>query len=229
MNRVFSKLALGAGTILLCLLIGCMSPAHAATPIPLTTPAGVCEFQATKVTAVGGAFAAQGEWGPGCPGYVSPVRQPPAGNCTATAGLTRNTSLTRFDQVWGAFPGKSGIKTFQIPRGQYIALEFTVPATMTPQTIGKFSNLSTGTSASFSTTITSCPGDFSTAPVRCALSANSEGNLPFVINYAGGNRCPLLTGGTYYLNIVHRPIGASAVTSCAVASCSATIKNAPGQ
>jgi len=246
MNRMLSKLALGAGATLLCLLVGCVSPAYAAMPIPLTTPSGVCQFQASKVTATAGAFSAQGEWGPGCPGYVAQTPQPPAGtvDCTAVTlptGLTRlsrvsvgssNLDATKLAAIYGSWPGLAGPKTFVIPRSTYLALEFTVPEGTTPQTLHKFASLSTGTSATFSMSVSACPGDFrSMAQLMkgCGLSGNSEGNLGAIVDYAGGNRCNLHVGKRYFLNVIHAPLGAASSSSCKASTCSATIKNGPGQ
>jgi len=246
MNRMFSKLALVAGVVLLCLLVGYVSPTNAATPIPLTTPSGVCQFQASKVTAIAGAFSAQGEWGPGCPGYVAPTPQPPAGavDCTAakpSPDLTRlsrvaigssNLDATKLSAIYGTWPGLAGPKTFVIPRSTYLALEFTVPEGTSPQTLHKFASLSTGTSATFSMSVSTCPGDFrgmAQLMKGCGLSGNSEGNLGAIVDYAGGNRCNLHIGQRYFLNVIHAPLGAASSSSCKASTCSATIKNGPGQ
>lgn len=226
--------------------VAALGQAQAATPIPLTTSAGVCEFQAAKVTANGGAFAAQGEWGPGCPGYVAPTPQPPAGtvDCTAAkppadlARLSRvsvsgsNIEATKLSNVYGDWPGRAGPKTFVIPRGTYLALEFTMPEGTSPQTLHKFASLFTGTTATFSMSVSACPGDFRSLVQQakgCGLSGNSEGNLVTIVDYAGGNRCNLHAGQRYYLNVIHAPLGAASSSSCRASTCSATIKNGPGQ
>lgn len=237
-------LCFGAAMLVVC--AAALSPVQAATPIPLTTPAGVCQFQATKVTAVAGAFSAQGEWGPGCPGYVAPTPQPPAGtvDCTAATpptGLTRlsrvavgsaNLDATKLAAIYGAWPGLAGPKTFVIPRSTYLALEFSVPEGTSPQTLHKFASLFTGTSATFSMSVSTCPGDFRSLAQQakgCGLSGNSEGNLGAVVDYASGNRCNLRAGQRYYLNVIHAPLGASSASSCKASTCSATVKNGPGQ
>lgn len=230
--------------VLSCLLVIAGAPAFAATPVALAFPGGVCVFQANKITAAAGTFSAEGTWGPGCPGYVTPPPPSSAGDCTQASpspGLTRLTRVTagsatydalHFASLYGAFPGTTALRTLRLPKNTYIALEFTVPLVMAPRTLGKFSNLSTGTSATFSETITRCPGDFRPAAALgtgCGLSTASEGNLSFIVDYAGGQRCNLAPGGRYYLNVIHAPLGAATASTCKASVCTATIKNAPGQ
>jgi len=243
MRDMFKSLAFIAGTILLCLFAGRVSPTYAAIPITLTTPSGMCQFQATKVTAVANVFAAEGAWGPGCPGYVVPT-PPGSVDCAAAkppAGLTRlarvavsgvSLDATKLAAIYGAWPGLAGPKTFVIPRSTYLALEFTVPEGTSPQALHKFASLFTGTSATFSMSVSTCPGDFRSLAQQakgCGLSGNSEGNLGTVVDYVGGNRCNLHAGQRYYLNVVHAPLGAANSSSCKAATCSATVKNGPGQ
>lgn len=244
MRDTFKSVVFIVGAILLCLFVGCVSPAYAAIPITLTTPGGVCQFQATKVTAVANVFSAEGVWGPGCPGYAAPTPPVSAVDCSKVApppGLTRltrvvangaNLDALKLATLYGAFPGMSGFKTLTLPKHSYLALEFTVPLAMAPKSIGKFSNLSTGTSAPFSETLSPCPGDFRALielGKGCGLSMNAEGNLSFVIDYAGGNKCNLKPGARYYLNVIHAPLGHAGSSTCSTSECTATIKNAPGQ
>jgi len=226
-------------TFLLCLLsletttiYGFMGEASASSALTLkySNKTKQCSFNLTTTPEKLPENTYIGEFGEGCPGYIPPEPPiPPPPSCTPTPGLTRNLQFTTFAQVYGAFPGNAAIKTFSIQKNQYIALGFTVPNLITPQTIGKFSNLSTGTSASFSTTITECAGDFTTYPTKCGLSKSSEGNLPWVADYNGGTRCPLIHGKTYYFNILSGPLGTGQPSTCGASICSATIKNAPNQ
>ena len=199
-----------------------------------------------QVTASAGAFSAQGEWGPGCPGYVAPPASQPPGtvDCTAAkppAELTRlnrvsvsgsSLDATKLASIYGVWPGLAGPKTFVIPRSTYLALEFTVPNDTPAQTLHKFASLFTGSSATFSMSVSACPGDFRGVAQQakgCGLSGNSEGNLGAIVDYAGGNRCNLHAGQRYYLNVIHAPLGAASSSSCKASTCSATIKNGPGQ
>jgi len=246
MRDTLKSLAFIASAILLCLFAGCVSPTYAAMPITLTTPGGVCQFQAAKVTAVANIFAAEGVWGPGCPGYIAPIppTSPGSVDCAAakpSVDLTRlarvtvggvSLDATKLAVIYGAWPGLASPKTFVIPRSTYLALEFTLPEGTSPQTLHKFASLFTGTSATFSMSVSECPGDFRSLAQQakgCGLSGNSEGNLGVVVDYAGGNRCNLHAGQRYYLNVVHAPLGVASSSSCKASTCSATIKNGPGQ
>ena len=135
MTSILSKLALSAGSIVLCLLVGCVSDAYASTPITLNYANGVCTFNATKITPAGASFVADGAFGPGCPGYVAPP-PPPVGEADCSklpppVGLTRlarvtvngsqNLDATKLASLYGQFPGVSGPKTLTLPRNTYAA------------------------------------------------------------------------------------------------------------
>jgi putative hemolysin len=219
-------------TLLATLLAACgAAPAFAATPIPLTTPAGVCQFQATAVTAVPDAFAATGNFGPGCPGYVAPPDTGGGGlpaNCpTLAAGrlgagsvkfvagnVTKTVDLMHYDGLFGSAPGSSGVTpwpglggnviTVSLNATQYVALEFTTPANMAPTRTGNWTFTQTGSTGQSAASLSQCPGDFSPSSTYCY----SQGGEGAGVAYAGKPSvftCQIKPGTRYYLNLRMAP------------------------
>lgn len=192
--KLFRYFAGVAGALFIALAAGCVAPAYAATPIPLTTPAGVCQFQADSYTT--SPLSARGSFGPGCPGYVAP---PPSGgalpgSCPPPVFAQRQIQVnTKFgqngapalkttgDQIFnfGAttattpFPwvGNRSV-TLGANANQYIAIPFDVPANLPPRYAGQFGFFDTNYLGSppfpdgngAAYSVSTCPGDFSVPP-----------------------------------------------------------------
>lgn len=104
--------------------------ARAATTVTLTTPAGVCHFEAASFTST--PPGAVGTFGVGCPGYVPPDQPPvnPPTACGAVppgrissirekfipSNLTRTIDATNYDALFGTVPGTGGAPGYAPPR-----------------------------------------------------------------------------------------------------------------
>jgi hypothetical protein len=183
------------------------------------------------------------------------VEPPVASGCVAPGGLTRLTSgtvkyntgasritdLTLFENVFGhdqeggplrLFPGTRNInQRIMIPRNNYVALKFTVPANFNSQTMGQFRLEETDPGAStMSLTISKSCGDFATTPTlpmtdKCILNGGPLNSALTWGNVGLTARCQLQAGETYYLNIIHARLGTITTPACPGTSCGNVIQN----
>lgn len=220
--------------------------------VPLTLPAlGNYHFQisctrngsAVTATSFVDTTVSSGQVDPQCSNITTPGLTRVTSASVAYVGYSPATlGVTQFAPLFGLprnspqgttpvdFPGLQITRTFTIPKGQYIAVEFTVPNNIGVTTNGVFKNVFTGTNASFSTTLSKCPGDFRTPAqleAGCYVDNNSEGNLNYVTNTASAYKCDLKSGEKWYLNIISAPLSNPTQSNCAGSSCAATVANYP--
>ncbi|WP_395374054.1 hypothetical protein [Marinicella sp. W31] len=125
---------------------------------------------------------------------------------------------------WGQATGASNI--FALMRNQYSAQEFISPDTdISKRLIFENGRPSEGGIASYTATISTCPGDFSDhlGQVRCKVSGQTP-TLRWATNPAANpnTTCILDKDTTYYLNIVHSVNEASDYTASSCANSFAT-------
>lgn len=152
---------------------------------------------------------------------------------------SRETDLTKYENVFGynivnnelkLFPGTANLnQRLYIPSGYYVALQFTVPATMPLATYGqyRFEETQPQTSpARMSYTISRQCGDFSTTNNPTCVMNNGPPNSSLFWGYDPSNTrlCQLTPGQTYYLNIVHAPLSNITSSYCG-GHCGNTIQN----
>lgn len=220
-------------------------------PITIST-AGSYTFQitcsrtgsaTTATSAVATSVSAGQQADPQCSGITAAGVTRATSASVAYVGYAGTTmGVTQFAPLFGLlrnapqgttpvdFPGLQITRTFQIPKGQYISIEFTVPNDIGVTSNGIFKHLSTGSSSSFSSTLSKCPGDFR-APQEltagCYVSSNSEANLNYVTNVNSAQKCSLKSGEKWYLNVISAPLGTPTQSHCAATSCTATVANYP--
>lgn len=175
-------------------------------------------------------------------------------NCVNNAGIQRltfgrvqyndtsgrDTDLTLFENVFGhnpggesrLFPGTANInQRIMIPRNQYVSLKFTVPANFPNGTYGQFRFEETQPATlRMSFTISKTCGDFSAAPVAPLNAGCIMNNGPVNSTLAWGyflgatTLCPVAPGETYYMNIIHAPLGNLTNSGC-TGTCGNTIQS----
>lgn len=154
----------------------------------------------------------------------------------------RDIDLTLFENVFGhnpggdprPFPGTANInQRIYIPRNQYVSLKFTVPANLPNQTYGQFRFEETQPAAlRMSITISKTCGDFADTAAfpltsRCVVFNNGAVNSTVLWGYYAGasSLCQLVPGESYYLNIIHAPLGSTVTNSSCTGTCGNTIQN----
>lgn len=179
-------------------------------------------------------------------------------SCVAPAGLTRLTSAyvafsntvgrtadaTQFSAIFGYFDDVTPLRPFPgtvnlnqrifIPHNSYVALEFTVPATLSTPTLGKFRLEKTDLQApTMSWTISKSCGDFSATPVPPMTAACIKNGAPSGTSlfWSVGPEipafCRLQPGETYYLNILHASLATPLTSTCTEpGACGNTLQNA---
>lgn len=181
------------------------------------------------------------------------VTNPTPTGCNAPAGLrrhvygtvaynntvSRDTDLTKFENVFGhnlvtpelrMFPGTANLnQRVYIPRGYYVSLQFTVPATMPVATYGLFRFEETQPQtvpARMSFVISKQCGDF-TASVSPKCVADGPVNSAVMWGYDPGktHMCALIPGETYFLNIVHASLTTPGTSTCQMGTCGNTMQH----
>jgi hypothetical protein len=175
------------------------------------------------------------------------VVPPVTGACVAPVGLSRlndayvefnytvdngrTTPATQFASIFGYFDEATPLKPFPgtvnlnqrifLAHNHYVALEFTVPATLSTQTYGRFRFEETTPQAStMSWTISKACGDFGTTPTApmtqaCIINGGAPGaGLPWSIGTTVPGFCRLERGQTYYLNLVHASLTTPLLSTC---------------
>jgi len=181
---------------------------------------------------------------------------PPAG-CIAPSGLTRLTSgtvkyndgasrtsdLTLFENVFGHDPNGGSLRTFpgtmnltqriMMPKNNYVALKFTVPANFNSATQGGYRNEETNQPdrpSTLSMTVSKSCGDFNVTPTapmtaKCILNGGALSSALAWGNTGLTSRCELQAGETYYLNILYAPLSTPTTSACSLPTCSNPIQN----
>jgi hypothetical protein len=146
----------------------------------------------------------------------------PAGRITSmylavgsyTGGGRKLVDVTTADNVFGyytwnssrlSYPWKNDYTILEYPRtvGAYTASKFTVPLTTPNNQWGIFGKLATLPGPQFDFSISTRCGDFSPAAQQCfALQQFNNGNMlgDRLPGYPAPSLCPLVPGGTYYIN-----------------------------
>lgn len=156
---------------------------------------------------------------------------------------SRETDLTLYENVFGhnisggpprIFPGTANLnQRIMIPRNQYVALKFTVPVALPNQTWGQYRFEETQQQTPrMSFTISKSCGDFSptaTPPLTTAQCVINNGAVNSTLGwgyYLGATTlCQLVPGESYYLNIIHAPLGSNVTNSHCTGTCGNTMQS----
>lgn len=221
--------------LLLASAIAAFSSAANAAPYEITlynnsgtVPLKFCA-DSSQVSSAYSGFIARNVLSGACSSTTPPGNIVPPGRATVSnigyvpgTGTPRyNVDITKYDNVFGhasstdtlvTFPGRatSAPTIIQFPMGGYVALEFTVPATINPTTWGQISLQDYNQGTQVVSTISTSPGDFSITSGWCASTIGQGAPLPrWSVN---GRYCALVPGHTYYLNIKPLSPGKGTVT-----------------
>lgn len=239
MNRLIAILVAA-----IVVVAGLCSLANAATPVKLTTPGGVCTFQADSFVA--SPPSAAGTWGVGCPGYVAPPDTGGGGNPVAcgtpvpgrfVVGMkfipsNLASSASDYGDLFGwAPPGNQSVQTawpgiasasvivLTFPNATgYAALKFHTPAGMSLKRSGSWTFTQTGSTVAGNVSVSPCPGVFDATSQKYCWANGGEGQGVSYGN-AGAKAaftCGLVPNTDYYLNLRASPGSACAGGKCSI-------------
>lgn len=164
-------------------------------------------------------------------GCVAPagLRRQTEGLVAYNNGSERSTDFTKFESVFGhstltselrLFPGTANLnQRVYLTKGYYAALKFTVPTTLAVGTYGQFRFEETQPQtnpARMSFVISRQCGDFTASLAQKCVADNGPANTAVLwgIDPNNPNKCSLVPGETYYLNIVHASLAAPLTSYC---------------
>jgi hypothetical protein len=149
-----------------------------------------------------------------------------------------HVDLAHFENIWGhldnidvpwLWPGRAGSSPSidSVPRMQYVAARFHVPADISSLATGMFKNVIYGQGPAVDFSISQQCGDFNPQQTACAHLDSPANDRPMVawrIGAATDYFCHLDPGADYYVNVKISDPNAQAV-ACSPSSCSLTILN----
>ena len=196
--------------------------------VPITMPATTgsytfaltCRKTGSGVVATSSRTAVIGGGGGSCAGPAGTTRAQSIWVTSNSGADARNVDATAYESTFGLnisggslrpFPGTVNLsQRLNIPRNNFVSMQFTVPSNLALNTRGVFRYDETvPVGGAVSMTVSKTCGDLGTTPTtplnaKCAQSNIRAGDgLPW--GYApgdGATRCQLQPGETYYLNII---------------------------
>lgn len=174
---------------------------------------------------------------------VFPTRQ---SSITVYYGTHGSASVTTFDQFYddtagpptASFPqqGNRAVGFAQNTR-QYVALPFTVPATLSATLAARmgafetnyipFAGVNFPANNGISYSVSRCPGDFNVGAACKRQWSGQDGAYLTVsapeVSDPTGALCKLERGATYYLNVVTGTLAAPGIPQCSAATCAVSL------